>query len=243
VAGERCSTGVSHRCPRYRKEFDMFTTRGQNLILTLIVAATLIVLASLLLLRPEAVTVLAQGGGDKGNNEVMRNRGPGDVEVVPPTDGGGVGPQSDNSGVEVVPIAAFRHDGDNANGWFHSFAGGYIRNSSSDFVCFAAPTYPPDGASLTQFRFSLMDDSASSDLYVWLDRVHLATGSVETIAGGALTGRNNSIPTEVVDNTLTPGTEIVSKDYAYYVDFCFEPDTDVEILFYGARLLYTPATP
>jgi hypothetical protein len=221
----------------------MFTTRGQKLILTLIVAAALIALASLLLLKPEAVTVLAQGGGDDGNYEAIRNRDPGDVKVVPSADGGDIGPQSDGSGVEVVPIAAFKHDGNNANGWFHSFFGGYIQNNSSEYVCIMAPTYPPDGATLTEFRFSLVDDSASSDLYVWLDRVRLTTGGVETIAGGALAGHDSSTPTEAFDNTLTPGTQVVSKAYAYYVDFCFEPDTDTEILFYGARLFYTPPTP
>jgi hypothetical protein len=221
----------------------MFTTRGQNLILTLIVAAVLIVLASLLLLNPEAVTVLAQGGGDDGKNEVMENREPGDVKVVPSADGGGVGTLSDGSGVEVVPIAAFRHDGNTANDWFHSFYDGYIRNNSSTSPCLMAPTYPPDGATLTEFRFSLLDDSASSDLYVFLDRVNLNTGAVQMIGGGALIGFDSFSPTEAFDNTLTPGTQVVSKDYAYFVILCFDPDTEMEILFYGARLMYTPATP
>ena len=225
----------------------MFTSRGQKLALALATAATLIALASLLLLKPEAGTVLAQGGDDDGqtgtsNYEVIGNRVPDDLEVAPAEEGD-IGPQSDGSGVEVVPIAAFKHDGNNANGWFHSFSDGYIRNTSSDFACFMAPTYPPDGATLTQFRFSLMDDSASSDLSVWLDRVNLTTGAVETIAGGALTGRNNSTPTEALDSTMAPGTAVVSKDYAYYVDLCFDADTDTEILLYGARLFYTPATP
>jgi hypothetical protein len=212
----------------------MFTTKGQNLVLILIVAAVLIVLASLLLLKPEADTVLAQGGGDGGNSEAMKNRGPGDVKVVPSADEEGVGTLSDGSGVEVVPIAAFRHDGNNANDWFHSFYGGHIQNDSSALPCLMAPTYPPDGATLTQFRFSLLDNSASSDLSVWLDRVNLTTGAVQTIGGGSLTGRNSATPTEAFDNT---------KDYAYFVNLCFDANTGTEILLYGARLIYTLATP
>jgi hypothetical protein len=221
----------------------MFTTKGQKLILTLIVAAALIVLASLLLFTPEAVTVLAQGGGDDDNTEAMKDREPGDVKVVPSADEGGVGALSDGSGVEVVPIAAFRHDGNTANDWFHSFYGGYIQNDSSTSPCFMAPTYPPDGATLTEFRFSVLDDSATSDLFVFLNRLNLSTGTVQEIGGGALIGRDSSFPIEAFDNTLTPGTQVVSKDYAYFIDFCFDPDTGTEILFYGARLIYTPATP
>jgi hypothetical protein len=228
----------------------MFTAKIPNrLVLASILVAALIVLSSLLLLKSQANPVLAQGGGEDtqdSNYQAMQDQPPEELILASVEAGGGegdIGPQSDNSGVEVVPIGAFRHDGNNANGWFHSFAGGSINNSSSSFACFMAPTYPPGGATLTQFRFSLTDDSPTSDLTVLLRRVRLTTGVVDIIAGGVVTGRDNPAAIEAVDNTMAPGTAVVSKDYAYYVTLCIDANTGIEIRLYGARLFYTPVTP
>lgn len=224
----------------------MFATRGQKLLLIILVmVAALSVMASWLLFKPEAGTALAQGGGEgdkKTDNyeawqAALESHGPGDMIS---TEGSAIGPQSDGSGVEVVSIGAFRNDGDSVDGWFNLFSGGYIRNNDDVYACFMAPTYPPDGATLTEFRFSVMDDSASSDLYAYLRRVGLTTGTVDTIAGGALIGWDSPTPVEAYTTNIADGTEVVSNAYAYYITLCFPPSTYSEILFYGARLFYAP---
>ncbi len=225
----------------------MRTVRGQNIILIIIIGVTtLTVLAALFFLKPPAGSALAQEG-DNGetkatNQEATRNQNR-NVVAATPVDASaeeeGIGPQSDGSGIEVVPIAAFRNNGDSGNGWFHDFNLGFIENQSSNLVCFMAPTYPPNGSTLTQFRFSVLDDSASSDLSVFLNRVGLATGQFELVIGGVLTNRDNSTPTEAFIN-IPSGVAGVSSAYAYYVDFCFPANSGMEMRLYGARLFYNP---
>lgn len=147
--------------------------------------------------------------------------------------------QSSALGIEVIPIGAFRNDGDNVDGWFNLFVEGYIRNDSSEPACFMAPTYPPVGATLTEFRISILDQNATFDLFfVQLKRVNLTTGVVDVVAGG-----DGSIPwndtnaTELFAN-ISPGTETVSNLHAYYVNLCFPGNTGTDVLFYGARLFY-----
>ena len=212
------------------------------ILVTLIVIAMSTALTSVLLLKEEVAPVLAQGGDDRGTNAIDSDalRASDLSPVVTNSEGSDRGLQSDNSGIEVVPISAFRHDGNNANGWFHDFVGGHIRNTSSELACFMAPTYPPEGATLTQFRFSLLDDSATNDLAVDLRRVRLATGSADKVAGGAFI-LDGPTALELSDNTMEPGTALVSHEYAYYVTLCFAADTSTDILFYGARLFYDPA--
>jgi hypothetical protein len=223
----------------------MFIKTKQNLILIiLILAATVAVMAALLLLKPQANMVMAQGGPDGANNyEAMGDQAPGGDFVVPPP--GDIGPQSDGSGFEVVPIGAFRNDGDNPDGWIHYFFYGYIRNNGSDYACFMAPTYPPEGAELTRFFISFKDQSTTIDFYRFnLHRVALATGDVQIVAGQDPGTINWYYPNPTEGYYSVPSSmRTVTKDYAYYVDLCFEPDSDTDILLYGVRLEYTPATP
>ncbi len=221
----------------------MFSVSSKKWVLIiLIVIAMSMALISLLFFKVEAVPVLAQGGDDNGTNtidsEVLSDPNLSPVVTDSESD---INSQSDGSGIEVVPISAFRHDGNNANGWFHNFLEGYIRNTSSEMACFMAPTYPPDGATLTEFRFSLLDDSATEDLFAHLRRVRLATGSADVVAGGALINLDDPTAIEIFDDTMEPGTAIVNNEYAYYVTLCFAADTATDILFYGDRVFYDPA--
>jgi hypothetical protein len=198
-------------------------------------------IAALMLLSPKMDTAQAQGGGDssnkKNNYEALAQGGP--VAAFAPAEEGDIDPLSDGSGVEVISNGAFRNDGNSVDGWFNLFSGGYIRNNSADFACFMAPTYPPDGAILTQFRISLLDQSTSDLIFVDLRRVSMATGAVDLVAGGTSVPLNS--PTAVELSTgIVPGTQVVSSAYVYYVDLCFPPNSSIDILFYGARLFYTP---
>lgn len=222
----------------------MFNRKSQNLLLIGLITVLLTELATLAWLKPVSGAALAQEGDRKiGNAEVVKNQKTGEVEVVAAAEA--IGPQSDDSGIEVLSNAAFRNDGDNVDGWFNLFSGGYIQNETTASACFMAPTYPPDGATLTEFRFSLLDQSPDVDLlFLRLHRVSLTTGTVERVAGSDSSISLISVtPTEFFfDNPkIVPGKELVSKNYAYYVDFCFPGDSAANIRFYGARLFYTPA--
>jgi hypothetical protein len=205
-----------------------------------------VILTIMALWRSQAAgeTALAQeGGGETSSNgdsiqEILQSQPAGDTVIVTSE---AIGPQSDNSGIEVIPSAAFRHDGNNANGWVHWFANGYLRNNSSQFACFMAPTYPPAGATLTRFSVAMRDNHATEDLGVGLYRVPLTnSGPSELLAATTPVGLNSPNVVEASDITIEPGKTVVSHSYAYYVAFCFRPDTSTAILFYGARLFYTP---
>jgi hypothetical protein len=231
------------------RRIEMFATRGQKLLLIILVmVAALSVMASWLLFKPEAGTALAQGGGEgdkKTDNyeawqEAVKSRDPSaSTAFVALPEGGDIGPQSDGSGVEVLSMGAFKNDGDSVDSWFNYFLGGYFRNDGDEVACFMAPTYPPNGAALTQVRISILDQSASSDiLFAELKRVKLTTGVVDYMSGGDVPW-NDPSPVELMAG-IVPGTEVVSNDYAYYFHLCFPPSSGVDVLFYGARLFYAP---
>jgi hypothetical protein len=216
----------------------MFKSRNQNLIILILAGIVLTELAILLWLRPQTHNALAQGGDNShkvGNYEQWKNQAPGDYVAISPADK--IDSQSDGSGIEVISNGAFRNDGDSVDGWYNLFSEGFIRNNGPIGACFMAPTYPPNGATLTQFSSSILDQSVD-DMFVELKRVRLTTGAVELIAGGNIS-RNDPAPVELF-TSIAPGTALVSNTYAYYVDLCFPANSDVNILFYGARLFYTP---
>jgi|GEM_PF-2335817 len=223
----------------------MFAAKNRNLVLIIVIlAGMLAVFAAVLFLNLETDTVVLAQEGGLGSNKGDNAKIGGDTEpslsvVTADSQGGDIGTESDGSGIEVVPIGAFKHNGNNANDWFHDFSGGYIENTSTvNDVCLMAPTYPPDGATLTRFEFALLDDSLSEELFVYIKGVELATGSSVLIGGGAAS-LDSATPTVVYDPTLSPAS--VSNSYAYYVTTCIPANTQGEIQLYGARLFYTPA--
>jgi hypothetical protein len=226
----------------------VFSAKNQNLLLVVLIVVLMAELATLVWLKPPAGAALAQtgdaGGQKRGNAVVRQEASISPVEFAPVAAQGDLGPQSDGSGVEVMSNGAFRNDGDSVDGWRNLFSGGFIHNNSPDPACFMAPVYPPNGATLTEFRFSILDKSAAKNLlFVRLHRVRLATGTVDVVSGGALTqvlNNPNALELFFQNPKIVPGTERVSNAYAYYVDLCFDGGTGTDILFYGARLFYTP---
>jgi hypothetical protein len=220
----------------------MLNIKGHNLIVIILLTAILTGLAALFLLKSKVGTALAQGGEDSGhknsNYEDMSNRA--SIALVAPVEESTITPQSDGSGIEVVSNGAFRNDGDSVDGWFNLFADGHIRNDSAGGACFMAPTYPPNGATLTQFFFSLLDQNPTDNLFIELKRVRFTTGAVDVLAGGTVTWNDTDAVELLFVSGITPGTQVVSSAYAYYVDLCFPPGSSTDILFYGARLIYNP---
>jgi hypothetical protein len=154
--------------------------------------------------------------------------------------------QSDNSGVEIVPPAAFIHTGELGTGtegedWYFSFFGGFVWNDSSNEVCLAAPIYLPPGSVIESFTAYMYDNSTSGDITIYFDRTS-SWGGWDELARVWLSGSSDSIWI-VTDPSINPdnGANVVAPDFHYHVDFCFPAGSSTDIRVYGARVDYTPA--
>ena len=222
----------------------MFINIRKFSIWIVVLVAIFTILAGLLLLKPENGPVLAQGGGDSDEGssllETIQDSDLGEAVVVPA--GGDIGSQSDDSGIEVVPIGAFRHDGDNAAGFVHDLPGGYIYNESASLMCFSAPAYLPEGATVTELHWTFLDDSAAEDLAMFLFRVqntNTASNGSQLMVGATVSPWDNPGVFEAVYNGAI-SNPVISHDYSYYLYFCFQASTGLEMRLYGARVFYTP---
>jgi hypothetical protein len=142
------------------------------------------------------------------------------------------------SGIEAIPSAAFRHDGDRADEFHFDFGTGFVGNRGDQSVCLVAPLSPPTGATLNQLRASIFDSSDDSDLQLQLYRLELATGNTGLLATVTSTG-TAALPSTGEQFAAIPPS-VVNSRYSYYLSTCFEPDTALEVALFGARLSYTP---
>jgi hypothetical protein len=150
--------------------------------------------------------------------------------------------QSDNSGVEIVPPAAFIHTGELGTGtegedWFFSFAG-FVRNDSNNSVCLAAPVYLPPGSTIESFTTYLYDNSSSDDIFIYFDRTS-SWGGWDELARVWSSDSSGYIWT-ITDPSINPdnGANVVAPDFHYHVDFCFPEGSGADILVFGARVDY-----
>jgi hypothetical protein len=155
-----------------------------------------------------------------------------------------VGAQSDNSGVEIVPAAAFVHTGELDNvtqgeDWFFAFFGGYVVNASGNVVCLAAPVYLPPGSVMESFTAYVYDNSASDNIWIFFDRSG-SWGGGDELARAMSTGSSTSIQI-ITDPSITSdnGANVVAPFYNYHVDVCFPPDSFFDIRVLGARVDYS----
>ena len=159
---------------------------------------------------------------------------------------GDISTLSDDSGVEIVPAAAFIHTGELGTGtegedWFFSFFGGYVMNDSTNEVCLAAPVYLPPGGVIESFTVYVYDNSTSDDLLIYFDRTG-SWGGWDELAAVTSAGNSNSIQI-ITDPSITTdnGANVIAPDYNYHVDFCFPAGSAGDILVYGAQINYAPA--
>lgn len=150
-----------------------------------------------------------------------------------------IDPQSTNSGTEVIPTSAFRHDGTNGNGFRFWPYSGYLRNRSSSLMCLSAPVYVPDGVTMTRFSMYFVDDSPS-DIEARLYRKNHAfpTSTAELISSMFFSGIDESTIFVGWDDTFEPGTETVSNNYGYSIAFCFDANTSLDQRIYGFSVDY-----
>ena len=90
----------------------------------------------------------------------------------------------------VIPTADFSSDGGDPDGFFFSFAGGYINGDGS--ACLKAPAYLPKEATVTAVYASLYDN-ADGTVTVNLRRVNRSTGATSVMAGVSTSSGSTSI--------------------------------------------------
>jgi hypothetical protein len=152
---------------------------------------------------------------------------------------------SDNSGVEIVPAAAFIHTGELGTGteggdWFFYFSGGYVMNDSSKSVCLAAPVYLPPGSVIESFTAYVYDSSTTDNLIIYFDRTS-SWGGWDELAAVMSLGSSGSIQIKT-DPSINSDNDanVVAPDFHYHVDFCFPAGSGADIRVFGARVDYTP---
>ena len=123
----------------------------------------------------------------------------------------------DDDAAEVIPAAAFTSDGFDPDGFFFSFAGGYINGDGS--ACLKAPAYLPDGAIVTWVYASIYDN-ADGDVTVNLQRVNRSTGATNAMASVSTSSNSTSIQQRYDSSISYP--DIDYPDYAYYVTTCLD---------------------
>lgn len=164
---------------------------------------------------------------------------------------GDISTQSDNSGVEIVPGAAFVHtnelgSGSEAEDWFFSFAGGYLTNDSvshsgiSKSVCLMAPVYLPLDSTIIGFSAYVLDQSSTIDVAIFLDRTRSHGGWTE-LAAVQSTGSSTSIQTLTDPSIFADGdANVVALNHNYHVSLCLPAGSDFDIRVFGARVDYIP---
>lgn len=160
-------------------------------------------------------------------------------------DSGDISGQSDGSGIEIVPGAAFVHTGElgtgsEANDWFFAPLAGFLQGDSAvNPVCLAAPVYLPNASVINSFTVYVFDNFAPSNLSVYLDRTSVVGGWDELAA--VQTTNSGSIQSLTDPSiTATDGANVVADFYNYHVDFCFPANSFNNLVVYGAQVNYTP---
>jgi hypothetical protein len=131
----------------------------------------------------------------------------------------------------VIPAADFSSDGDDPDGFFFNFAGGYINGDGS--ACLKAPAYLPKGATISSVYASLYDN-ASGDVTVNLRRVNRSTGATNKMATVSTTSNSTNIQ-QRSDISINYPT-VSYPTYAYYVTTCL---SYANHRIYSVRIYYT----
>ena len=115
----------------------------------------------------------------------------------------------------VIPAAAFRSDGNDPDGFFFDFAGGYMNGDGT--ACLKAAVYLPQGA-IVQGVYASVYDNAAGNVMVNLRRVDRSTGASDVMASLGTTTDGTSIQ-HVSDETIG-FPEVRYPAYAYYATTC-----------------------
>jgi|GEM_PF-2385963 len=156
--------------------------------------------------------------------------------------------QSDGSGVEVVPAAAFINTnelgtGTGGNDWFFSLStgglGGFVTNDSGgNWVCLAAPIYLPPDVTMESFTVYIFDGS-NSDVYVYFDRTEAWDLNYDEMAWVQSSGNVGAVRAFTSSSISDP---VVKSGFNYHIAFCLPSNTDFNIGIFGAQVNYSVNT-
>lgn len=139
--------------------------------------------------------------------------------------------------VYVLPVADFRSDGWDPDGFFFSFLGGNIsgKSDATSSTCLMAPVYLPIGATILDIYATVRDNSGT--LYIWLSLYRLDNYSGEVVElAQMITTPAYADPALVTIYDTTVTNPLVSyPDYSYYVGGCI-PGTAINL--YSVRIYY-----
>ncbi len=142
-----------------------------------------------------------------------------------------------SSSVYVLPVADFRSDGFNPDGFFFSFFGGniYGKDEVTSGTCLMAPVYFPDGVTITDLYATVIDNDAAVQISLRLYRLDNYSGDVVEIGNAQTTYEyvNPNLTTIYDSSILNP--DVSYPDFSYYVGTCIN-DSDIHL--YSVRIYY-----
>lgn len=139
--------------------------------------------------------------------------------------------------VYVLPVADFRSDGGNPDGFFFSFYGGniYGKDEVLSGTCLMAPVYFPHGVTITDLYATVVDNDAAAYISLRLFRLDNYDGTVVEIGNAATTAEYaNSNLVTIWDSTIL-NPDVSYPSYSYYVGTCIN-DSDMHL--YSVRIYY-----
>jgi hypothetical protein len=162
---------------------------------------------------------LQSSGGRRPNEEAMIP-GDGSPSVPEPEEPGPAMTVGDIPGVGytsplVIPAADFSDDGNDPDGFYFDFAGGYINGDGT--ACLKAPVYLPNGVVVTSVWASLYDNAPGS-VMVRMRRVDVSSGTSNVMA--SLGTESDSTAIQQRSDSSIGDAQIDYPSYAYYLTVC-----------------------
>lgn len=114
-----------------------------------------------------------------------------------------------------IPAAAFTSDGNDPDGFFFDFAGGYVNGSGT--ACLKAPVYLPHGVTVHSV-YAFLYDNAAGNVLVNLRRVDVFSGASDVMAYLGTSSDSTTIQTSRDITINHPETSYPT--YAYYLTTC-----------------------
>lgn len=139
--------------------------------------------------------------------------------------------------VYVLPVADFRSDGYNPDGFFFSFLGGNISgtNEVTSGTCLMAPVYLPHGATITDLYATVVDNDDAVQISLRLFRLDNYAGSVVEIGNAQTTYEYKSPNLITIYDATILNPDVSYPTFSYYVGTCIN-DSDIHL--YSVRIYY-----
>jgi len=129
-----------------------------------------------------------------------------------------------------IPPADFTSDGNDPDGYYHAFAGGYFAGTLASNACLAAPVHFPKGSTMiSKVYIFAKDANATNSEEFHFFRINQATGVTEHLGGVSTVDSAG-----VVKYEIPISKKIISAGYAYEITTCAR----LNIYVYGARVTY-----